>query len=166
MARLAKRETPVVVRPEYVEPLDMFGSIDRAFETMFDRWPAFMPLRWPVVTARRWLAESYIPVNEYHKDGSLVIRAEIPGIDPDKDVELTVSDGMLHMKVERHEEEKVEDANYLRKEFRHGSFERTLPLPEGVTETDVKATYTNGILEVVVPKVEIEPAKRVPISTS
>ena len=164
MARLAKRETPVVRPSEHTESVDVFGSIDRAFETMFDRLP-FMPWRWPVA-ARHWLTESFIPVNEYYQDGSLVIRAEIPGIDSNRDVELTLADGMLHIKAQRQEEEKVEEESYLRKEMRYGSFERTLPLPPGVTETDVKATYANGILEIVIPKVEFEPAKRIPISQS
>lgn len=161
MARLARRETPVVRPGEDVEP---FGSLDKAFEGVFGRWPTFLPLRWPVASARHWLSEAYMPVNEFYRDGSLVIRAEIPGIDPEKDVEVTVTDGQLHIKAERHEEEKVEEEHFLRKEIHYGSFERMLPLPEGVTETDVKATYTDGILEIVIPKVKMEPAKKIPIS--
>ena len=126
MVPLVKRETPVVRPAEYT----VFGSVDRAFERMFDMWPTLLPLRGPVATTRRWLTESYLPVNEYYQDGSLVIRAEIPGIDVDKDVDVTVTGGMLHIKAERHEEEKVEEEHYLRREIRHGSFERTLPLPD------------------------------------
>jgi HSP20 family protein len=163
MALLVKRETPAV-RP--AESPDVFGSLDRAFERMFDRWPTFLPLHGPVATTKHWLAESYIPVNEYFQDGSFVIRAEIPGIDPEKDVELTVTGGMLHIKAERREEEKVEEEHYLRREIHHGSFERALPLPEGVTEADVTATYKDGMLEIVVPKAEIEPAKKIAISKS
>jgi len=160
VARLARREIPVVGPDEHVEP---FGSLDKAFEGMFGRWPTFLPLRWPA-TAKHWLAEAYMPVNEFYRDGSLVIRAEIPGIDPDRDVEVTVTDGRLHIKAERHQEEKVEEEHYVRKEMHYGSFERTLPLPQGVTENDVKAIYTDGILEIVIPKVEMEPAKKIPVS--
>jgi len=163
MALPVKRETPAV---QPAESFDVFGSVDRAFERMFDRWPTFLPLRWPVATATHWLTESYIPVNEYYQDGSYVIRAEIPGIDPEKDVELTVTGGMLHIKAERRQEEKVEEEHYLRREIHDGSFDRTLPLPEGVTEADVTATYKDGILEIVVPKAEIEPAKKIAISKS
>jgi HSP20 family protein len=166
MARLMKRESPVVRPTEYVEPLDVFGSVDRAFERMFGMLPTFVPLGWPVNTARRMLTESFIPVNEFFQDGSLVIRAELPGIDPDKDIGLTVTGGMLHIEVERREEEKAEEEHYLRREIRQGSFERTLPLPEGVTESDVKATYKDGILEIVIPKAELEPAKRIAIAKS
>jgi HSP20 family protein len=166
MARLEKREVPVVRPVQYMEPLDVFGTVDRALEKMFDLWPTLLSMHWPVATARHWLSESYIPVNEYYREGSLVIRAEIPGIDPDEDVDLTVTDGMLHIKVERRAEEMVEEEHYLRREIHHGSFERILPLPEGVTETDVKATYKDGILEIVVPRAEIEPATKIAISKS
>ena len=166
MTRLAKREIPVVRPTEYMEPLDVFGSMDRAFDRVFGLWPSLLPFRWPVATARHLRTESFIPVNEYNRDGSLVIRAEIPGIDPDQDVDLSVAGGMLHIKAERRQEEKIEEEHYLRKEIHHGSLVRTLPLPEGVTETDVKATYTDGVLEIVIPKAETEPATKIAISKS
>ena len=166
MAGLVKRETPVARSVEFTDSLDVFGSVDRALERMLEMWPTFLPRRRPVAVAGRWLAEGHIPVNEYYQDGSLVIRADIPGIDPDKDVDVTVTGGMLHIKAERRQEEKVEEEHYFRREVRHGSFERTLPLPAGVTETDIKATYKDGTLEIVVPKAEIEPAKKIAISKS
>lgn len=165
MARLAKRESHRVA-PDVVESPDVFGPIDRTFERMFDMWPTLVPFRRPMSLARHWLAEAFIPVDEYHEDGTLVIRAALPGIDPDKDVELTVTEGMLHIAVERQEEETVEKRGYVRQELHHGSFERILPLPEGVTEADVTATYRDGILEVRVPSPEPVEGRRIPISTT
>lgn len=92
-----------------------------------------------------------IRVEEEMKDDSMVIRAELPGVDPDKDVEITVSDGMLRLKAERRTETKEEHEGRVRSEFRYGSYTRTLPLPKGASESDVKATYKDGILEVTVP---------------
>jgi HSP20 family protein len=166
MAHLAKRENPVSRPVEYADPLDVFGRVDRAFDRMFDMWPTLLPMRRPVVATGHWLTEGFMPVNEFYRDGSLVIRAEIPGIDPDKDVDLTVTGGMLHIKAERREEEKIEEEHYLRREIRHGSFERTLPLPEGVTDADVTATYKDGVLEVVVPKAETQPVTKVAVTKS
>jgi HSP20 family protein len=101
----------------------------------------------------RWReAGDLIRVEEFREDGTLVIRADLPGIDPDKDVELTVSDGMLHIGAERREEEKREEKGYLRHEVRYGSLSRSLPLPEGVTEDDITATYEAGVLEIRVPE--------------
>ena len=95
-----------------------------------------------------------------------MIRADLPGIDPDSDIELTVSNGMLHIEAERREEEKREQKGYVRQELRYGSLSRSLPLPEGVTGTDITATYKNGVLEIRVPAPTQEPAKKIAISKS
>jgi HSP20 family protein len=124
-----------------------------------------MPFRRPLF-GRDWTADEMIRVDEFHEDGTLVVRAELPGIDPEKDVEVTVLNGMLHIEAERREEEKTEAEGYLRHELRCGSFTRTLPLPDGVAETDIKADYKNGILEIRVPAPEPAPATKIPIAKS
>jgi HSP20 family protein len=163
MARLVKREVRSVEPADVVEPMDVFGPIDRTFEHLIDLWPV-LPLRRSVRSAREWLTDSFIRVDEFHEDGMLVIRAELPGIDPDKDVELTVSDGMLRISAERREEEKVEKRGYVRQELHRGSFERVLTLPEGVTESDVTASYTDGILEIRVPTPKLPSGTKIPIT--
>ena len=91
-------------------------------------------------------------VDEYQEDGALVVRAEVPAIDPDKDVEVTASDGVLHLAVERHEEAEPEGRRYLRHELVHRHrLERDLALPEGAQGSELKATYDNGVLEVRMP---------------
>ncbi|MFZ9383886.1 MAG: Hsp20/alpha crystallin family protein, partial [Ilumatobacteraceae bacterium] len=77
--------------------------------------------------------------------------AEAPGIDPDKDVELSVADGVLRLMVHRQKESELSDARHYRSEFNYGSFTRLVVLPAGTSDKDVKATYENGILEVKVP---------------
>jgi HSP20 family protein len=90
-------------------------------------------------------------LEEFVEDGTCVIRAELPGIDPAKDVEITLQDGVLHLKGERTERKEEERPEGYRSEFRYGGFYRAIRLPEGSTEADVKATYKDGILEVRVP---------------
>jgi HSP20 family protein len=85
---------------------------------------------------------------------------------PDKDVELTVTNGMLHIAAERREEEKTEDKGYVHCELRYGSFTRSLPLPEGVTRADVSASYKDGILEICVPVPQPELARKIPVTKS
>lgn len=109
---------------------------------------------------------SLLRVEEYRDGDTFVVRAEVPGIDPDKDVEITVTDRTLSIKAER--EERTEhrgDASY-RSEFRYGSLLRTVPIPAGVTQDDVTATYRDGVLEVRVPApADADPAPRkVPVS--
>ena len=90
-------------------------------------------------------------MDEYRDDDVQVIRAELPGIDPDKDVELTVAGGMLRINAERRTEEQTEEKGVIRREMRYGSFTRSLPLAEGATDEDIDASYKNGVLEIRVP---------------
>jgi HSP20 family protein len=122
---------------------------------------------WFTPETRGGNGQSWTPaVDVFSRDGNLVIRAELPGIDPEKDVDITVQDGVLYIKGERRHEERTERDNYYRFESSYGSFHRAVPLPEGVKEDDVQASYENGILEVTVPKAaELTSAKKVPIST-
>ena len=140
-----------------------FSRMDRLFE----EWMRSLPMRRPFGLGWDWPGEDLIRVDEYREGDTEVIRAELPGIDPEKDVELTVGDGMLRMSAERRVEEKTEDTGYVRHELRYGSMSRTLPLPEGVSESDISATYKDGILEIRVPVAaegEKPPVTKVPIS--
>jgi HSP20 family protein len=104
-------------------------------------------------------------VEEFVDGDTLVVRAELPDIDPDKDVELTITEGMLHVRAEREEKSERKTKQGYRSEFRYGSFDRSLPLPAGTKEEDVKASYHDGILEIRMPlKEEKTVTTKVPIS--
>jgi HSP20 family protein len=142
-----------VVRSERLARFwDMFDWPDRWFEGM-----------------RPWImGEGTLRIEQEVKDDSMVIRAEMPGIDPDKDVEITLSNSVLRIHAERKSETKEEEAGRTRSEFRYGSFERTLRVPEDVNVDDIKASYKDGILEVHVPyKVPTEaPPAQIPVTRS
>jgi HSP20 family protein len=130
---------------------------------------ASQPSLLPVVLAPPWVLDDTIRVEEYRQDGTLVVRAELPGIDPDKDVRLTVVHGRLAIEAERHEEDEVERDGFMLRELRYGKFSRTLPLAAGVTADSITATYKDGLLEVRVPAAAATPAPppaRIPIATS
>lgn len=117
-------------------------------------WPSWMATRFPFDRFDGWTdmgVDAGIRVEEFEKDGKFVIRAEAPGIDPDKDVELAVSEGVLRLLVHRQKEIRAADARHYRSEFHYGSFTRLIVLPAGASEDDIKATYEGGILEVRVP---------------
>ena len=78
------------------------------------------------------------------EDGAYVVRGELPGIDPDKDVEVTVAEGVLTIHAER-AEQCVERHH---SEFRYGSHTRSLRLPEGAKPDEITATYRSGILTI------------------
>ncbi len=102
----------------------------------------------------------YVRVEDYVEGDMFVLRAELPGIDPDKDVELHIEHDMLTISGERHEE--IKDKNH--REFHYGSFRRTVPVPPGTKAEDVKASYSDGVLEVRVPTTTDQPAAtRIPV---
>ncbi|TCN31188.1 HSP20 family molecular chaperone IbpA [Kribbella orskensis] len=128
MTTLARRE-----RGTFADMLDWL-------EAEFPAFPGFRPFS----------GAQMIRVEEFDEAGQYVLRAELPGIDPDKDVDIAIEEGLLTVKVERHEEKKEGG----RSEFRYGTFTRTLRLPTGAAEDDVRATYHDGILEIRVPIAE------------
>lgn len=113
------------------------------FPELFD-W-----LEVPFTAIRPYMGQT-IRFEDYVGEGRYVVRAELPGIDPDRDVEVTVANGILTIHAERREEEKERH----RSEFRYGSFTRSVALPTGAVPDDVKAVYDKGILEISVPLAE------------
>lgn len=92
-----------------------------------------------------------IKVEQYPDGDTLVVRAEVPGIDPDRDVEVSVSEGMLHIQAERTERSEHKGKSGYRSEFRYGSFQRSIALPPGARAEDITASYQDGVLEVRAP---------------
>lgn len=89
----------------------------------------------------------YVRVEDFTEDDTYVLRAEMPGIDPDKDVTLNIEDDVLTIRGERREEQKDKSHH----EFHYGSFTRSIRLPHDIDPGQVKATYVDGMLEVRVP---------------
>jgi HSP20 family molecular chaperone IbpA len=108
-----------------------------------DLWTGF-----PSLAALR--PNHLIRLEDEMQDGHYVLRAELPGIDPAKDVDITVRDGRLTIKAERTEKKEAKG----RSEFRYGSFVRSVMLPAGANEDDIKATYDKGVLTVSVAVAE------------
>lgn len=128
-------------------------SLARKLATDFD-WPAWMAGRSILDFPESWIesvGEAAIRVEEFEEHDQLVVRAEIPGVNPDEDIEITLTEGMLRIMVQRKKESKHESKRHYRSEFQYGSFVRTLALPAGATDRDVKAEYKDGVLEVRIP---------------
>jgi HSP20 family molecular chaperone IbpA len=131
--------------PAQHRPRAFFPELAEIFEG-FPSWGSLRPV----------LGNHVIRVEDGMKDGIYELRAEIPGVDPAKDVDITVRDGVLTIKAER--TEKKESSG--RSEFAYGSFMRSVTLPAGAEEDAVKASYDNGILTVSVPVTEVEAAEK------
>jgi HSP20 family protein len=97
----------------------------------------------PFLTMRPYLGHA-IKVEDYTEDGRYVVRAEIAGIDPEKELEVWAGSGYLAIRAVR--SGKLEDKH--RTEFRYGSFSRTVQLPPDADTDDVTTEYSNGILTI------------------
>ncbi|RWA15265.1 Hsp20/alpha crystallin family protein [Mycolicibacterium elephantis] len=131
--------------PAQQRPRSFWPDLAEFFEA-FPSWANLRPA----------LGSHIIRVEDEQKEDSYELRAEIPGVDPDKDVDITVRDGVLTIKAER-----SETKTNGRSEFSYGSFTRSVMLPPGADEDGIKATYDKGILTVSVPVAKaVEPEEK------
>jgi HSP20 family protein len=100
-----------------------------------------------------------IKIEQFQEGTTLVVRAEVPGIEPERDVDVSVSEGMLNIAVQREEKSEHKSKTGYRSEFRYGSSMRSIALPAGVKEQDITATYKDGVLEVRAPAPVVAPTE-------
>jgi HSP20 family protein len=148
---------------------DVARSTKRAWPSTFDEfidslwdWGAF---GWPR-RALSTLEGTPMRIEEVVEDNNLIVRAELPGVDPDKDVQITVEDGMLTIKAERKTQERTEQNGGYRSEFHYGRFVRQVRVPKDADLDSLSATYKDGVLEVRAPLKgeEVTTARTIPIT--
>jgi HSP20 family protein len=142
--------------------LDAQREMEGFVRRFFDR-PRRSPLAFWETPGQTWIPA----VDVFARDGDLVVKVEIPGIDPEKDLDITVQDGLLRIRGERRREDRAEGDGIYRSESVYGAFERVIPLPDGGKQDDVSAKYEDGILEVLVPKTaQLKGAHRIPVQVN
>lgn len=92
-------------------------------------------------------------VDLYEQKDEIIVKAELPGLTKD-DIEVNISDKLLTIKGEKKKEDEVKEEDYYRSERAYGAFVRSVELPAEVTLEKVKAAFTNGVLEIRLPKSE------------
>jgi HSP20 family protein len=128
------------------DPFSLLRQMTSELDRVFDDWPSF---RWPFKAASE--PTSWSPkIDVFERDNRLVTRVDLPGMKKE-DVSVEVADGHLTLSGERKRETEEKKDNFYRSEREYGSFYRAVPLPESVKLEDVKATFSNGVLEVSVP---------------
>ena len=104
-------------------------------------------------------------VDIFERGEDLVLRAEVPGVTKG-DLDVSVDENVLTLRGERVRDEKVAEESYHRIERHYGSFVRTFSLPSHVDTSRVEARYKDGILEVVLPKLEEAKPKQIEVAVS
>ena len=110
------------------------------------------------------LGGSWAPaVDIYEKDGNIVLKAELPGVDP-KDVDVRVENNLLTLRGERKFDTEVKRDNYHRVERSYGAFSRSFTLPNVVDTGNIKAEYRDGVLHMTLPKREEAKPRQIQIN--
>jgi len=137
-------------------PIRPFRELEKMMR-MWDRFPRLL------TEAEETAQEDFAPpLESFVKDGTLVVRADAPGIDS-KDIEISVLHNVLTIKGERRSEKEVKKEDYLRREISYGSFERQMSLPEGAAADKVKASFKNGVIEVTIPLAKEVLGRKIPL---
>lgn len=156
-------ETPnlVIIRSKdmalvRLNPWQEFNAMQRQINRLFDEETL------PTAFLNRGL--SRVPAAELKEtEDAILLLLELPGIEP-KDLDLQVTENAVYLSGERKSEAKSEDKGVIKSEFHYGKFQRVIPLPARIQNTNVTADYKDGILNLTLPKAEEEKNKVVKVN--
>ena len=142
------------------DPFTALARMDRQFDEIVRR-------TWGSGSKPNPVGTGFVPPVEMIQEGAdVLLRLELPGIDPANDIDVSVHEGRLIVTGERKDTRTQEDGRALVRELRYGSFRREFALPDGVNSDDVEAAYDQGLLELRIREV-VKPApepKRVQVA--
>ena len=136
----------------------------RDFEDFFDRFLTNWEENWFSALPGDWEQSVFPPVDVAETEADFVVTMDLPGVEP-KEIDIQVLGQNLLITGERKFSKEEQANEFLRREVRHGSFRRNIPLPESarISRDDVKANYRNGILRIQIPKIAPTPTLRIPV---
>jgi len=129
-------------------PFGTISTIEREMQDMMDRFFGSSRLSERGETTA-WVWRPRVDI--FRDDKDLVVQAELPGIDPEHDLDITVEGNMLHLKGQRSFDHEIEEGGLYVRERAYGTFQRDVLLPEGIDTDKLDATYENGVLTVRMP---------------
>ena len=141
----------------------------KRFTDQLDRWAFGSGFDWPrasVPGGRTMRLTEWMPqIESFQQGDEFVVRADLPGIEK-KDIAVEVEDNALIIQGERSDSHDRREEGYFASERSYGRFSRVVPLPEGAITDSVKASYKDGVLEVVMkaPPREVSRGRRIEIS--
>lgn len=139
-------------------PWRELARMEREMEELMNRFFREWPWPWRAGEVRGWAP----PVDMLDRKDEVILRADLPGLEQ-KDIEVTVEEGILTIRGERKEEKEVKEEDYYCCERWAGAFARSFVLPPGVDAEKIKATFKNGVLEIHLPKTKEVKGKKIEI---
>ena len=139
---------------------DPFSQLRRMEETMNRLWSGYGIRSQLNGTTEDW----GIPLDVVEEQGHIVVRASLPGVDPEN-IQVNIEDGMLTIRAETktETEHEHEEKGYLVRERRVGSFRRSFHLPDSADQANAAAKYENGVLTLTFPKLEPKRSKQLKV---
>lgn len=146
---------------------DPFDILQQEIDNVFSRFSG--DRAWPSVFSEGWTSlpagSGFSPSMEVTEtDGMIEVSTELPGMD-EKDVEISLTDGMLTIRGEKKLEKEEKKKSYRLVERSYGAFERAVAIPPGVDASKVKAKMTKGVLRLEIPKPAAVSSQQVKIAT-
>ena len=131
-------------------PKDIFSAMRDEMNRVLERFEGGKPLLSTPVS--RWISGIVAPeVDVRENDTTVIVEAELPGVD-EKDIAVTVANGYLTIKGEKRSESEQSEESYYVAERNFGSFQRSLRLPDSIDESNIEASFENGVLKISAPK--------------
>ncbi len=129
------------------------------FDDFFEEMQEIIgPAEGETMRENRWAPR----VESYQKNGSYVIKADLPGVNV-KDIHVSVEGDRLIIKGERKLEKEVTKGNLRKREIFYGSFQRGIRVPKGLNTDSIKAKYHDGVLEIIAPVEKAQLSKEVKV---
>jgi HSP20 family protein len=148
---MAKTEIAKSPETSVSRPRDIFSAMRDEMDRMFERFDADWP-RLPGMFRRTGGASMVVPELDVRENGdAFTIEAELPGVE-EKDVDVTLANGLLTIKGEKKDEREEKGETYYRSERSFGAFERALRLPDTVDDSRIEARFDKGVLTITAPK--------------
>ncbi len=142
-------------RPLVWRPFEEIERLRRDFDRILEE---FLPVRREVETP------IFVPpVEVYETDKEVVVKADLPGVKKE-DIEITVKENAVVIRAERKEEREEHTENVHRSERFYGVIERVIQLPVEVNPDEARAEYKDGVLEIRIPKAQVEKEKKIKLA--
>jgi HSP20 family protein len=168
---MAKKSAEKKSVPAKAESRNPFAEMEKRFRELEKRFEDIFPYDWGMPT--RWempewsrlsKMEIKVPkVDIVDRDDDILVRADVPGVKKEN-LDVSLTDNTITIKGSTSEEKKEEKGDYYRSETMKGSFSRTMSLPSDVDGNKASTSFKDGVLEVVVPKVD--KARRIKVNVT
>lgn len=151
----AKQKKSIVTKTKPSAGMSLFNEMERMFENFSTKgW--LRPFHWdaPLLSEIATSDVTMPSVDVIDRDGEIVVKAVLPGVEK-KDIDISTTKNTVTIKAETCHEEKEEKGDYYHCEISRGSYYRTVGLPADVDDKKAKAKIKDGLLELVLPKLEV-----------